>query len=871
VRSILQALGLRLRALFRRPRVEQDLDQELEFHLEQEVEQNLAYGMTREEAWRAARLAFGPVQEAREECREARGVMALPRLGADFRYAVRALRRTPGFTIVVLLVLALGIGAATAVFSIVDGVLLAPLPYSEPDRLVRVYETAPASQGFEIRSVANPTLPQWKSRVRSLEGLAGFSGWTFDLSGNGRPEQLTGAVATTEFFRLLRVEPYLGRLFSPEEEVPGGPKVVLLSHQLWTNRYGADPSLVGRTIQLGREPFTVIGVMKPGFAYPASARLWASLAIDHEFTARQARHLSVLARLAPGASLESATADLLAAEHDLARIEPKLYHGFGVQLIPFRERMVGEVRPALVALFGAVGLLLLIACSNVANLLVTRAISRKAEVAVRLALGADRPRLIRQFLVESALLFGLASALGVCLAYWAVSALRVSGLPDLPRLDTLAVDLRVLSFAVVVATVTGLVFGLIPALEASNPRLQDTLRGARSSGSPTGLRLRGVLTVAQTAIAATLLVGAGLLARSLGRLERIDPGFETDGVLTFHIGLPPSRQDDAAAAVEFFRQVRDRLGTLPGVEGVGFASRLPLSGEDHSTTFRLEEEEDVPGNRHSVQDRAITPGYLEALGVPVRGRVFTEADRAGRERVIIVNQALARRYFPGRDPVGRRLIGAQPLLIVGVAGDTRQFSLDLAAEPEIYLPHSQSPWPWLSAVVRTSVEPRSLIPAVEQAVWSLDREMPLTEIRTAREMAAEGIARRQLMARVIGGFAVAAFLMAALGLYGVVSYQVAQRTSEIGVRMTFGAGPREIIQMVVGRGLRLAMVGIALGLGGALLLTRWLRSLLFEVTPTDPFTFSAIAVLLVAVGLAASVVPAHRATRIDPAATIRSH
>jgi putative ABC transport system permease protein len=799
--------------------------------------------------------------------------MPLERLWADLRYGIRTLRRTPGFTIIAALVLALGIGAATAVFSLVNGVILRPLPYPEPDRLVRIFELAPLTQGAEIRSVANPTLPDWRERVHSFTGLSAFTGWTFDVSGTGRPQQLEGALVTGEFFHLLGVEPQLGRGFTPEEDRPGGPRVVLLSHRLWSQRYGADPSLIGRNITLDREPFTVIGVMPPGFAYPLSAQLWSSLAIDHEFDARDARHLLVLARLGPEATLESATADLLAAEQQLAGLYPERYQGYGVRLIPLQERIVGEFRPTLFALLGAVALLLIIACSNVANLLVTRALAREAEVALRLALGADRGRVVRQFLVECLLLFGAASAVGILLAYWTVGAARGSGLADLPRLDTVSIDLPVLGVALLVTLITGLTFGLMPALRVSHPDLQQALRGVQSTGAGgvKGVRLRGALTVIQTAVAATLLVGAALLVQSLARLNRIDPGFPLEGVLTFHVGLPPAQQDDAQAAVRFFAQARERLAALPGVDGVGFISRLPLSGQDHSITFLLEGQADVPENRHSAQDRAITPGYFTALGIPVlQGREFTEADGVGKELVTIINVSLARRYFAGRNPVGLRLGGRNPLLIVGVVGDTRQFSLDLAAEPELYLPHAQRPWPWLSAVVRTRGAPRALIPAVEQAVWSLDPEMPLTEVRTAVEMAAEGIARRQLMARILAGFAAAAFVMAALGLYGIVSYQVAQRSAEIGIRMTFGARPSEILRMVIGRGIRLSLAGVVLGLAGALVLTRWLRGLLFQVTPTDPVTFLAIAVLLFVVGVLACIMPAHRATRIDPATTIRS-
>jgi putative ABC transport system permease protein len=794
----------------------------------------------------------------------------------DLRLALRSLARRPASNILPLFSLVLGIGTATGVFSIVHAVLLRPLPYPDPDRLVRVFEVSTPAQGSELRSIAIPTLADWRRDVHLFDGLALYGPATFDLAGGDNAEQVDGAVTSASFFHVLGVSPLWGRSFTGEEERPGSLPVALLGYGLWQRRFGASKDILGRTVRLNRRSFTVIGVMPPRFAFPAGAELWAPLSIDEEYGARGARHMSGLARLKPDVSLESATKDLLAAERELATRYPENYAERGVRLIPLEERVVGGVRPALLVLSGAVVLVLLIACVNVANLLLTRAAARRHEMAIALAVGASRLRLVRQMVCEALLLFVTSGVLGLVLAAAVVETVRRLSADVLPRAETVELNWPVAVFAALIAVATGVVSGLVPAWQASSvqpaPSLLEGRRGA-TGGRSTG-RLRDGLILAETALAAMLLLGAGLLVRSLQQLNHVDPGLSVANVLTFDLSAPPGVAKGRDTVVEFFRTVRGQVAAIPGVLGVGFASRLPLSGADHSNGFKLEGEAADPGRERSAQDRAVSPGYFRALGIPVlRGREFTDADSATSPPVIVVNAAFARQYLRS-DAIGQRVVpsraGGVPREVVGIVGDTRQFGLDAPVAPEFYLPHSQDPWPFLSIAVRTSGDPMTVLPQLRSMVATFDPELPLRRVRTMEQMTSDEGLQRRVVTVVLGVFAVVAYVLAAVGLYGVVALAVAARTSEIGIRVALGASRRHVIGLVIGRGVALAAVGVAGGLAAAMPLTIWLRDFLFGVTESDPVTLVAVGLLVPAIALLAAIVPTRRALAIDPVRAIQA-
>jgi putative ABC transport system permease protein len=793
----------------------------------------------------------------------------------DIRYALRTLRAAPGFTAAVVLTLALGIGANTAIFSVVNAVLLRPLPYDQPDRLVRIFETPPGRPD-ELRSIAHPTLDEWDLGLRSFEGVALFGPTTLALATDERPEQLSGATVSAAFFSILRATPALGRVFTPEEYRPGGPRALVLSDGLWRRRFGADRDILGKSLTLDGTPFTVVGVMAPRRMYPPDAEFWTTTALDPEFDARGARHLSALGRLNPGTSLAAATEELTLVQRRLADRFPRQYAGYGMRLIGLRDRVIGSAQPALFVLLAAVGAVLLIACANVTNLALARAAGRRREFAIRTALGASGGRITRQLLVESLLLAVAGAIVGLLGAAWALEAFRVLAADSIPRASEISLDGRVLAVTAAIAIATGLAVGLVPVSRVLAADLHTQLKeGGRSQTTARGhTRLRTSLVVGQTAMAVMLLAVAGLLIRSIDRLAGVDAGVRTDGVLSFNVGLLPAQSGNPPYVVSFFRELRERLATVPGVSSVGLASRLPLSGADHSNSFRLVGEVPEPGRERSAQDRAVSPRYFHTLGIPVRGREFTDADAPGGLPVVIVNQEFARRFFPGTDPIGSRFIpgraGGVPRLIVGVAGDARQFGLDAPVEPEFYIPHAQDPWPWLSVVVRVTAEPRALVPALERAVWSLDRSMPVTSIRTMNELRATSIAPRRLNMLLLGVFAAVALALAIVGTYAVMAFVVSERAHEMGIRLALGARPGEVLWLVVGRGLRVGGLGVALGFAGALAAGQAIRRLLFGISPMDPLTLVAVAFVIGMAVLVASYLPARRAALVDPMIALRA-
>jgi putative ABC transport system permease protein len=612
------------------------------------------------------------------------------------------------------------------------------------------------------------------------------------------------------------------------------------------------------------------------FAFPPTAEFWVTTGLDAEYAARQARHLQAIGRLRQDATLDTARAELLQVESGLAAVYPETYTGMGIALIPLHERIVGPVRASLLLFLGAVGVVLLVACANVANLTLARAVGRRREFAVRTALGASAGRVARLVLLENLVLAAIGGAAGVLASSYALEALRGTLAERLPRIAGVSLDARVLAFATIVTLLTGLLVALAPLSHVLRPDLYGPLRQGGASRVATGRqnRVRGGLVVAQTAMTLVLLTMAGLLVRSFVKLVDVDPGVRSEGVLSFHVGVPPARESDASYAVDFFRQLRERLEAIPGVQSAGLASRLPLSGEDHSNSFRLMGEAPVPGRERSAQDRAVSPGYFRTLGIPLRGREFSDADTRNSEPVAIVNESFARRYFPDQEVIGTSFVpsraGGVPRRIVGVAGDARQFGLEVPAEPEFYLPHAQDPWPWLSVLVRSSGDPLHVLPAAEQAVWSLDPNLPLTSVRTMEDLRAESAAPRRMGVVSIGAFALLALTLATIGTYGVMAYIVSERLPEVAIRMALGASRRDVLQLVVGGGLRLAAVGVALGLAGSIAAGRLLQGMLFGVSAFDVATLASAAVVLGGAALLASYVPARRAARLDPVHVLRS-
>lgn len=858
--------------------VKSEVDDELRFHLEERIEELVAAGLSPADAERIARERFGNVRRVRAQLRTMDGKAARRReLGElvydvlrDVRHVLRSLGKAPGFVVVAALTLALALGATTLIFSVVNGVVLRPLPYDDAGRLVRVFETAPGRSG-ELRSIAHPTLDAWGD-LRAFEGIALYGPWSLDLAGTERAEQLRGAAVSTGFFATLRASPAAGRAFTREEHQPGGPRVIVLTDGLRHRLFG-DATALGETLNLGGEPFTVVGVMPPGFAYPAGAEFWVTTGLDAEWDARRARHLSAIGRLRPGVDVAGATADLLRVEASLAEQFPEAYTGYGIQVTPLHEQIVGPVRKPLLLVLGAVSAVLLIACANVANLTLARSAGRRREFAVRAALGAGAGRVARLVVLENLVLAVIGGTAGIFAAGLGLDAMRGFLTERLPRIAEVSLDWRVVGVAAGVTLLAGLLVGLAPVFQAFSPDLQDQLKeGGRSQTSARGhTRLRGALVIAQTAMALVLVTSAGLLVKSFTRLMAVDPGVRTEGVLTFGLGLSGERRGDAAHIVEFYRRVRESLEAIPGVERVGLASRLPLSGADHSNSFRLTE--DPPDQQRSAQDRAVTPGYFRALEIPVRGREFTETDRADGAPVVIVNESFARQYFPGRDAVGQRFTpsraGRVSREIVGVAGDARQSGPDVPVEPEFYLPHAQDPWPWLSVVIRTAGDPLALLRQVEEAVWSIDRNLPLTSVRTMDDLYSASVAPRRLGLALIGLFAVLAVVLAVIGAYGVMAYLVTERLPEVGIRMAVGATSGDVVRLVVGRGLRLAAIGIGIGLVGAAIAGRSLQGMLFEVRGQDPATLVAASAVLGAAVLLASFLPARRASRVDPVRALR--
>jgi predicted permease len=798
-------------------------------------------------------------------------------LTQDLRFAFRLLTKNPGFTAVAVFTLALGIGANAAIFDVVNGVLLKPLPYKEPDRIVRVFESHPRFPTFPI-SPAN--FLDYRERNDVFDDFSTFARGDLDLSVNGRPERLTGMRVSHGFFRLLGFEPELGRAFLPTDEINGNEHVAIISHALWERSFGRDPAIVGSSVPLSGMSFTVIGVMGAGLQHVGGdyrslshggiVDVWWPLGLDPKV--RTSHFLNAIGKLKPEITREQAEARMNVIAQQLEGQYPE-DKDWRIRLVSLRDEIVGGAQTMLLILFGAAGFVLLIACVNIANLLLARATARQKEMAVRTALGAGRFRLVRQMVTESLLIAALGGMAGLAVAKWGIEALVALGPKQIPRIHMIALDWRTLAFTLTAALLTGALFGLAPALQVSKVNLSDSLKegGRGSSGGAQHNRLRGLLVIAEVSLAFVLLIGAGLLIRTFFYLQKVDPGFNPERVLTASIDLPGARYQTAKQRSAFYRELVDRLAALPGVQGAAATSDLPWTGYDENTSFGIEGRQFSADESPSAQYHFATPTYFQTLGIPLlAGRFFSETDNADASRVIIINKSMADRYWPDDEPVGKRVrLWGETRTIAGVVGDVNDSPADLRTKPGFFFPLSQQGQRNMIVVLRAQADPLSLLAAVRHEIAALDSELPLSDIRTLEQIASSAVARTRFTMLLLAIFAGVALLLAAVGIYGVMSYAVTQRIHEIGIRVALGAQRRDVIGLVAKQGMALALVGICVGLAAALALTRVMSSLLFGVSATDPVTFAGIAALLMGVALGACFVPARRAVKMDPMIALR--
>ena len=798
-------------------------------------------------------------------------------LWQDLCYGARMLIKKPGFTLIAIGAIALGIGANTAIFSVVNAALLRPLPYEESERLAVLYETNP-QQGRDEMDVSYPNFVDWRSQSQSFEQIAAYLSGGMVLTGKDEPAGVHVTAVSADFFSMLRVKPLRGRTFLPEEDKVGGAPVVIVSHALWQSRFGGDEGLIGRQIMLNGKGRTVIGVMPPNFALPPGDQtdVWFALGPWTDQLQNRAVHrLTAIGRLKPDVTLRQAQTELATIANRIQLQNPAADPGHSVNVISGYESLTKNARPALLTLLVAVGFLLLIACANVANLLLARAETRQKEIAIRTALGATRWRIARQLLIESLLLAVAGGAAGLLLAAWGVEAL-VGSLPeDFPRAKEIGIDRVVLGFTGALSVLTGLIFGIIPALTRAKPPLNETLKeGGRTSAVFGRGRVRGALIVSEVALSLALLVGAGLLIKSFWRLMQVNPGFKTDHLLTMSVVLIGEKYKETGQVISFYREIPARLGALPGVKAVSAASVLPISGGDGNGNLTIEGRDFPPAQTPSASFRRILPNYFSVMGIPLRqGREFDERD-TGAEKVVIINEGMARRFWPDGDAIGKRIKVGPPqnepwLTIVGVAGDVKNIGLEADSLLATYEPHAQRPWSSMTLAVRTGDDPLSLSAAVRGELRAMEKELLIRSSSTMDERIRLSVAPRRFNMTLLTGFAALALLLAAVGVYGVMSYTVTQRTREIGVRMALGAQSGAVLKLIVGQGLKLASIGVAIGLPAAFALTRWMEDLLFGVRPTDSWTYGAVAALLLLVALLACWIPARRAAKVDPMVALR--
>ncbi|HEX8141077.1 MAG TPA: ABC transporter permease [Pyrinomonadaceae bacterium] len=807
-------------------------------------------------------------------------------LWQDIQFGVRMLIKNPGFTLISVLALALGIGANTAIFSVVNAVLLRPLPYKDPDRLVNVFRTQPPIMRGPI---SRPDFLEWQAQQKVFQDIAAYYFETFNLTGIDEAERVVGTRVTENFFSLFGVAPAQGRFFLPADGQPGAGRVAIIGYGIWQRRFGADPRVVGNTIALNGDTYTVVGVAPPSFNFPGRSEVWTPAMLQEDTRQRGSNYLKVIARLKDGTSGEQAQAQMNQISAVLAQQYPENDTNLSVTIASLLEDQVRGIRSVLLILLGAVAFVLLIACANVANLLLARATSRSKEIAVRTALGASRWRIMRQLLTESVLLALLGGGLGILLAMWGINVLVAFAPSTIPRVKEVHLDQWVLGFTLLVSVITGIIFGLAPAMQVSKTNLNEVLkegtRGA-ATNSPHRAWLRRILVVSEIALSLVLLVSAGLLIESIRRLTDVNPGFDPQNLLTANISFPrkaSSAEDEseegaarrAQETANFLAAVRQRLSSLPGVQAVGAINDLPVTGSGSvNGDFNIEGRPKYKAGEAPVAEyRLITPDYFRAIGIPLlKGRVFLEEEGPQSPISIIINETLAKRFFPGEDPIGKRLLvmDDQPHAIIGVVGDARQWGLDQPPDPEIYFSNAQITFnPGTTLVIRTNVEPASLSESVRRALREVSRDAPVYAVKTMKQVVADSTAQRRFNTILMASFAAVALLMATIGLYGVISYSVAQRTQEIGIRMALGAQAGNVLRMVLWNGFKLALAGVVVGLFASLVMTRVLSSLLYGVSATDPFILLGGSVFLAVIALLACYIPARRATKIDPMIALR--
>lgn len=797
----------------------------------------------------------------------------------DIQYAIRMLLKRPGFTLVAVITLALGIGANSAIFSVVNGVVLKPLPSSEPDQLVMIWEhNLKRNRDRNVISPAN--FLDWQQQNRSFEGMSAFRTTRMTLTGEGEPVRIQAEIATADYFSLLRASAAQGRIFTKEEDLPGKPPVVVVSHRFWQRYGGGDPNMIGDTITLNGNPVTVIGVMPQGFSFwNKNADLWMPLRLDpaNDYRESAGRYLLSFGRLKPGVTLAQAQAEMLTIAGQLEQGYPESNTGWSVNLVSMHEQVVGDIASPLYILLGVVGFVLLIACANVANLMLARALSRQREIAIRASLGAGRRHIMSQLLTESLLLALLGGAFGALLAMWGIDLLKSIGPSNIPRLDNVQIDLGVLGFTMGIALLTGLLFGLAPGWAAVKHNLTDAMKeGGRGTGtSGVGGRLRNMLVVVEVALSLVLLVGAGLMLRSFDTLMAVNPGFTAEQVMTFKIALPGSQYPEGEQRVAFFKQLIGRIETLPGVEAAGAGISPPFTGLAPATSFwRADQPKPAAGERAVTDVRWVQPGYFKTLNIPLmRGRLLTEQDMAQNRGQIVVSETMARDLFPDEDPIGKQIAisWGDPVIseIVGVVGDVKHMSLDADIRPMVYWTHAQEPSGFMYVLLRTAITPEGLIPAIKREVQAMDGTLPVYDFERMDSLLGETAAQSEFNAFMIGLFAVIALVLAVVGLYGVMAYMVTQRTYEMGLRIALGAQRSGIIALIIRQGMGLAGLGIVIGLLMAFSATRFIASQLYGVNASDPIVFASVAIILGLITLLACYFPARRATGADPINALR--
>ncbi|HVN05993.1 MAG TPA: ABC transporter permease [Bryobacteraceae bacterium] len=860
-----------------------DLERELRTDLELEAAEQRAAGLSDAEAHHAARRAFGNITRVTEDVREISRWRPIEQVAQDLRYAVRTLRKSPGFALFAVLALALGLGANAAIFSVVDAVLLRPLPFRDAGRLVEVWEDD-SHMGFPLDTPAPANFADWKHRNHVFTDMAALKGDLYALTGDGPPEQVEGSPVTANLFPLLGVSPILGRGFSATEDQPGGPRVALISYGLWQRRFAGDRTIAGRDIWLDNEKYQVIGVMPRGVTFPEQSQIWLPLALGpREWAQRDSHYLRVFARLKPGVTLAQAQREMTGIARQLTVEYPATNTNLGATVVSLRDQLVGNLKAALWAVTAGVGCVLLIACANLAGLLLARAAGRRREFAVRAALGAGRARLATQALVESLLLAALGGALGVMLAVWAIPFLRHLVPTTLAAWSQPRIDWPLLAFLACASILAAVLSGTLPAMVLSRAGWAGSLRQGGRTSTGGSSRLRRLLIIGEVGLAVVLLVGAGLLTKTLWKLSHVPLGFRPGGVLTMRTALPISSDTpyrDFTARSEFYRRVLEKVTALPGVVSAGYTTFLPLTNDGGTSAFIVEgAPPPLPGQINDANHRAISAAYLETIGVRLRaGRSFRDADGPAAPLVAIVNQAMARQYWPAQNPLGRRFRFDRDkspwFTIVGVVDDVRQMGIDLNGRAEMYFPCRQAAGTYgyftpRDLAIRVNGDPLSYATAVERAIWEVDRNQPVADVMPMQQLIAGKLVSRDIAVKLIGAFAALSLLLAALGLYGLLAYTVTQRRREIGVRMALGARPGQVLEAVLREGLYLVLGGLAIGAAASWAVMRGLASLLYSVSPSDPVVFGAAAAVLLLVGSIASCVPAYRAASIDPVTALR--